>query len=381
MDIVGILKEAWATTWRHKALWILGLFVGGSASVSTVNWQMDSRDFQGGSTSAPDWESFGNLTRADVEQAMEPVVRFFQQDVAEWLPWLIGGIALLIVIGFMFWILSVAARGGLIDQTNVALAGETVSVRAGWRMGFRRWGRVFLVGFLLALPLFILGAVMAAAFAGVAITFAAGNAEPIPGLLGLGALVPVAVLLSIAVGVLVGLLSEVSYRHAVLGDLGALDSIRAAWDDVFSRRGVTTMWLVMLVVGIGAGVAAGIVMVPLLIVSGLIVGATVMGAGLPGLWTLLPLGLVVLAVGMLIKSVYSTFQYAAWTEFYRRMTSGRTGPDRYEESVASDGSVTTAGSPTADVPTAEAGPVVEPPAIPSPDDTTDASGEGAVDAG
>ena len=40
---------------------------------------------------------------------------------------------------------------------------------------------------------------------------------------------------------------------------------------------------------------------------------------------LLPLGLALFAVGMLIKAVYSTFTYAAWTEFYRRMPD-RAGP-------------------------------------------------------
>ena len=282
MDVVGILKEAWAVTRRHKALWVLGLFVGGSAGVSTVNWQMDSRDWQGRTLGDGDWQSL--TLHPETERFANEVEAFFESGVTpDWLPWVFVGIGALILIGLLMLVLSVAATGGLIDQTNGALAGRDVSLRAGWRAGFRRWGRVFAVRLLLALPVILVGGLVAALVGGATVFYFASGGEPAAGLLGLGALVPFAVIAMIGLGVLVSLLREVSLRHAVLGDESAVASIKAAWDDLVGRRGVATMWLVILVVGIGVGVAAGIVMIPLVVMAGLVTGASVIMFELAGL--------------------------------------------------------------------------------------------------
>jgi MFS family permease len=322
MDVLGILKEAWGATWREKKLWILGLFVGGSAGASSFNWTSGPGETGGsqGDWDPSQWEADLDIPQEGFEQFGREVEALFTSGaIPDWLPWLIAGIGFLILLGMVFWVLSIAAQGGLIEQTNEALAGRTVSVRQGWRTGFRRWFRVFAVGFLLALPIILLGIVLTLVFGATAFMFIADSSEPIVGLLSLGVLVPFAVIAGIAVGVLIALLQEVAYRHAVLGDQTAVESIKTAWADLFAKRGLVTMWLVMLVVGIGVAVASALVFLPIIVAVGLIVGAAVLGAGLAGLWLLLPLGLVVIALGMVFKAVYSTFSYAAWTEFYRRM--------------------------------------------------------------
>ena len=128
MDFIGILKEAWQVTWRHRALWILGLFVGGGASISTVNWQMDTSDFQGQTFDTRDFQDLDQLP-VEMRQVVDEIREFFQSgSVPDWLPWLLVGIAVLILLGFVLWVLSIAARGGIIDQSNEALAGREVIV-------------------------------------------------------------------------------------------------------------------------------------------------------------------------------------------------------------------------------------------------------------
>jgi hypothetical protein len=34
MDYGALIREAWGTTWRHRFLWVLGLFAGGAVGVS-----------------------------------------------------------------------------------------------------------------------------------------------------------------------------------------------------------------------------------------------------------------------------------------------------------------------------------------------------------
>jgi hypothetical protein len=335
MDYITILKEAWNTTWRYKALWVLGLFTAGSATVSSVNWQTDSQDFR--TTGHGDWEGFGQF-ESDMREVGLEIERFFETtDVAEWLPWLLLGIGVLVLIGLAFWVIGIAAKGGLVAQTREALAEREVSARAGWRMGFRRWGRVFLVGLILALPLILAGGVIAGMVAAAVAMLAAAGGEALPGVLGLGLFAPIGGLLFVVLSVAIGMLREVAYRHAVLEDLPALDAVRASWEDLKGRRGVATMWLVMLVVGIGAAIAAGIVMVPVLIITAVVTGAFYMGAGLPGLWVLVPLLLLAIAVGWLLKGVYAAFSNTAWTGFFERMISPDEGASTESAPVASTG--------------------------------------------
>lgn len=177
-----------------------------------------------------------------------------------------------------------------------------------------------MVGLLLALPQLVIGILFGLLTLGMVFFFIQMPGEPFAGLLGLAAFVPVAIIMFLVVGVVVGILREMAFRRAVLSDLGAGEAIKTTWHDLKARRGLATMWLIMLVVGIGAGVATGIIMVPLVVVVGLLVGAFVVGAGTGGLWALLPLGLIVFAVGMLLKAVYAAFRNTAWTSFFVRMT-------------------------------------------------------------
>lgn len=327
MDYIGILKEAWEVTWRHRALWILGLFTAGSGGVSMGNWQTNTQEFQNQPTTG-EWKGFERLG-PEFERAGEEIANAFSEaHVAEWLPWVLLGVGVLLLIGFGLWVLSVAAKGGLIQQTGEALSGREVSVRAGWREGFRKWGRVFLVGFVLVLPQLAVGAVATGV---LALAVVAGSTVPGggPGALGLLALLPLALLVVIALSVLMAMLHEVALRYAVLADEVTLDAIKRAWADLWGKRGVMGMWLVMLLVGIGAGVAGAIIIVPLAVTIALIAGGAALAGGPAALWVLLPLGLLLLAVGMLIKAVYQTFAQTAWTSFYLRMRSeGDPQPER-----------------------------------------------------
>ena len=336
MDIVGILKEAWQTTWRNKALWVLGFFVSGSAGASSMNWQMDAsqwRDDQGntGWEGWNGWEDWDGQLHLDNTQFSNEVQALFNDGIwPDWMVWVIAAFAILVLIGIVFWVVGIAARGGLIDQTDKALAGETVSVRAGWRKGFSRWGRVFAVGFLLGLPFLIIGLVMLLLVGGAAIFLIEGG-EPGPGLIGVGLFVPLAMVVAFVIGIAVTLIREVSFRHAILGDVPAFQSIKTAWGDLLAKRGLFTMWLVMVIVGLAVGVATALVMVPIAIVSIVVIGGGVASTGPAALWMLVPMLLVSIVLGALYKSVWMTFQYSAWTAFYRQM--GDPAPETVQQPV------------------------------------------------
>ncbi len=323
MDYMGILKEAWDVTRRNKRLWILGLFAGGSAGLSS-NWHSNSSS-SGNSQGLPSgWENVHTPTEA-LQRGLDEAGRQLGVSLGtaeQWWVFLAFAALALIVVCLVLWAIGIAARGGLIDQSREAIAGRPASAGAGWRSGWRLWGRVFSVGFLLALPLLGLGLLallVLAAFGVPALISGAGSSAATAGLVGMGLILSLVGIATFVVAVIVSLLEEVALRHAVLDDEGALYSIKATWADLKAKRGVASMWLVMILVNIAAGIASAIVFIPVALVVGFVVAAAVVAGGTGMLWLVLPALLVLIATGMLIKAVYDTFRNTAWTSFYLRM--------------------------------------------------------------
>jgi hypothetical protein len=323
MDYMGILKEAWGVTRRNKSLWILGLFAGGSAGLSTSNWNSSSSSNSGSKGLPPGWENVHTPSEA-LQRGLDEAGKQLGVSMgtaAQW--WVIIGVTIfaLIVIGLVCWAIGIAARGGLIEQTREAIYNRPVSAGAGWRSGFHFWGRVFAVGFLLGLPLAalgILGLITLAAF-GIPALAAGGGGALVAALLGMGLVLSLIGIAALAVGIVVSMVEEVSLRHAVLDNLGAVDSIKASWDDLRQKRGVASMWLVMLLVNVCAGIAGAIVFIPVTVLMGIIVAGAVVAGGMGMLWLLAPVILVLFVLGMLFKAVYSTFRNTAWTSFFVRI--------------------------------------------------------------
>lgn len=332
MDYMGILKEAWDVTRRNKRLWILGLFAAGSASLSS-NWDSGSSNSSSANGLPAGWENIHTPSEA-LQRGLDLAgkeVGVSLGTAAQW--WVIIGIVALtlVVVCLVLWAVGIAARGGLIEQTREALAGRPTSAAAGWRRGLRLWGRVFSVGFLLALPfvgLGVLGLLTLAVFGLPALIASGGNPELIfsggapaaaAGLVTMGLVLGLIGLVGFVVGVLLSILEEVALRHAVLDGRGAIDSIRAAWADLKAKRGVASMWLVMLLVNIAACIAAAIVFIPVVVVLGLVVAGAVAAGGTAMFWLIGPVLLILVALGMLTKAVYATFRNTAWTAFFNRM--------------------------------------------------------------
>jgi hypothetical protein len=323
MNYMEILKEGWDVTLRNKRLWILGLFAGGSAALSSSNWNSSSSN-SGSSQGLPSgWENVHTPTEA-LQRGLDAAGKQLGGSLGTAQQWwaVIAFAALtLVVVCLVMWAIGIAARGGLIAQTREAIAARPTSAGAGWRTGLRLWGRVFAVGFLLALPLVGLGVVALIPLAAFGLSLVASGGAPAvtAGLVGMGLLVSLIGLVAFVVSVIVSMLEEVALRHAVLDGRGALDSIKATWADLRAKRGVASMWLVMILVNIAAGIAGAIVFIPIVIVCGLVVAAAVAAGGTGMFWLIVPALLVLFATGMLFKAVYSTFRNTAWTSFYGRI--------------------------------------------------------------
>jgi hypothetical protein len=302
VDYFGILKRAWDVTWRNKALWILGFFAVASSSGGGTS----------GTSNSASWRQSGSTAN------LEPLGAWVDQNLAL----IVAGVALLVVFAVVMFLLGIAARGGLVHLVNEAEEGRPVKARDGWAVGFRYWGRTFMIGLVLALPIIAVIAVMVLMLFGAGLGLAAGvdSASSLAGLGFGGALccmLPVFIIVIVGLGFLVGVISELAVRYGVLQDVTFGQAIKRGWEDLRAKRGAAVMWLVMLLPQFAYGAVLAVVSLIVLIPVFLLIAA---GGVIVGVLLLLLFVILLLLPG----AVYNTFYSASWTIFFRRMTGAET---------------------------------------------------------
>jgi hypothetical protein len=303
---IDILKRAWATTWRYKILWLFGLFAGSGSGGGSYN-----SGSGGGSGTSGSGSGSGGFDQ-------------LWGQLEHWLPLIIVVAVLLFLLGIVFFVLTFAAQGGLVHLVNEAEERRAVRAADGWKVGFRLWGRVFLLDFLVGLPILFLvlvfvlifGASVASLVVGAAgaqdaaATAVAGIGAGIIGIVcGAGLLIVV----SFAYALVIGPVSQLALRYAVLEDRGAWTSLKAGWRDLWGKRGAFAMFVALWLTGMAYGIALAALMMVFLIptvvlaIAGNVVGVVAVVTAMA-------------LTAMVPGAVYGAFQSAAWTIFFRRMT-------------------------------------------------------------
>jgi hypothetical protein len=301
MDYGDILKRAWNVTWRYKILWLFGFFAGGAG-------------YSGSSSSS----SRGTSTTSNPFTGTQWTA--FQHTIAPFVGLIVVAVIVALLIGLAFIIVAVAARGGLIHLVNEAEEGRSVRAGDGWRVGFKKWWKVFGVGFLAGLPVLVLGAIISVfvVIAVVAVVRSGVSPQGNPGqfiaAIGGGVcFLLVFAVIAIVLAVILGIAAELGTRYVVLQDRRVVESLKQGWSDLWSRRGAALMFWVTFVVGLVYGIAlavvAGVFALPAMALgaSGNIGPAAALG-GLVALLLIVP------------SAAYGSFISATWTIFFRRMT-------------------------------------------------------------
>lgn len=290
MDYFDLLKRAWKITWRYKALWVLGLFAGVASGSSGGSPGGSSGYSEGGDEISAQWNQFASWASDNI--ALIAVVA-----------------AGLIVISVALWILSVAAQGGIAHGTNEAAAGRTPVLRESWSVGFAKWGRTFMVQFVLGLPVLV----VALLIAGVVAAAVIGGGDSAAGIGAICLVVPVFAAVVIGASLIIGILLPIALRYGVLLDVTYGQAIKRAWADLWAKKGLFVFWLVMLLPGIAYGfVVFAFVLVGLVPAFAAMLAEQYVIAG--------TLFVVIMLALMLPGAVYSTFVNAGWTLMFRHLT-------------------------------------------------------------
>lgn len=288
MEYTPILKQASRITFKNRMLWLFSFFATGS--IYNIHLLFPAGIFEPGM----------NMRRLEALVYENP------------LPVIAIGVAAFLVM-FAFWLVGIAAHGGLVRLVGDADQGREVSGLAGWETGFRLLGRVFLLGLVLLIPYTAVATVVMALI--VAPILLGGMEGDLVGpfIVFCGGMMIGGPLL-LAGGILIDILASLGLRHAVLGDFTAIRSIGHAWRDLRSRfKDIIMMWLLLLVITI--------------IVSGIVTSLSVLLELIQGVveivsfWGAVSVGLLDFLLFTSVMMIWWTFHSGVWTLFYRRLVN------------------------------------------------------------
>jgi hypothetical protein len=300
MDFGEVLSKAWRIVWKHKVLWIFGIFAGcsrgggGGGGGGGSGWQQNLNQGQ----------PFNPGTTSDME-------RYFSH-AGQWIGdhlWVVALVVLaILILAVLAIFLGTIGKIGLIRGTFHADGGaEKLHFGELFRESRPFFWRVFLLSFLIGLAFLVILAPL-----GVIGVLTAG--------VGFLCMLPLLCIL-IPLSWVIGLVVQQADAALVIENLGMLDGVRRGWEVVRKNVGpVLVIGLITAVIGIAIGIVLAIPI--LVIVVPAVVGFATSRGDFPtvaltlsGLCFVVYLPILVVAQGILTAYIESV-----WTLTFLRLT-------------------------------------------------------------
>lgn len=298
MDFGEVLGRAWRIIWKHKILWVFGIFAGLARG--------------GGGGGGNSGSRFTNPGGAN------PQFNQYATQFGDWIAshlWVVVLFVLVIfILAILFAMLAAMGRIGLIKGTFKADGGaEHLGFMELWDEGRPFFWRIFLLGLVVGLAVLIVVFFLVALGIGfTAITLG----------IGLICLLPLICVMVIALWLL-GIVVQQAEVAIVLENLSIMDGLRRGWDVFRQNIGpMLIMWVILGVIAIVVGIAIAI---PILIV---IIPAAIALSNNPQAIRLTDTVLVValaccvvyFPVLLVLNGILTAYLQSAWTLTYMRLT-------------------------------------------------------------
>lgn len=309
MDYGAVLSRAWQIGWRNKALWVLGVLAGCSASGrgggggpsgSGMQYQFDSSNLPPGMNG--DFRGFE---------------RFLDNNAEVLILIGIGLFCLALFIGLFFLALGVIGQGGLIAGYASADEGAKITLGEAFSSGLQYFWRLLGIRVVFWLAGLVIGIVLFLGALGIGIvTFG----------IGLLCLIPLVCLL-IPIALAVDAYVALTMVAAIEDDKGVLDAFGRSWEVVRENLGpVVVMGLILVV---GGGIVTAILFLPFIgvalpAITGALVGSEEAVFGGIAISVLCLVAAIPVAIAL--NGVVTTFITGSWTLTYRRLT-GKEGAE------------------------------------------------------
>ena len=257
MDYGNLLKRSWNIVWNNKFMFVLGFLAalgsGGSGGGGNSNF------------------NFSNSGSNDLNLPPEFAANI-ERYWAQFAGVVVALVCFFIILGIVFWLLSLVGQTGLISAASRIDSGETVTLGEAFGEGTAKLGKMVGLNLVLYGPFLLFGLIVFGVFAAllgpaVAAEFSGtgGNFDAVAGAIG-GFTICFGILacLIVPLSILVNIIYPFAQRGLILQDQGIMESIRHGWKVIRENVGdVLLLIILFLVIGVAFGIVAAIVLIPL----------------------------------------------------------------------------------------------------------------------
>ena len=300
-----VLTRAWQIIWKHKVLWIFGIFAGCSRGSGNFRGNSGGGGGGGGQPNFP-----------------PEVMRIFEIIQQNLTMFIVLGCILLLVIWAVTVFLGTIGRVGLIRGTYEAEAGaEKLIFGQLFSESTPYFWRIFGLSLIVGIPILVVLAVLIAALVAFAVSASNGNDAARVGVFGIAPLLIGCFCLLIPVMFVVSMIIRQAENAIVLEDLRVLPAISRGWDIFRANLGpIILMAIILAVMGVIVGV---IVALPVLAV--VVPAAVTFAINKSQNWTPMIFAGICLClyipVAWVLNGIITAYTEAAWTLTYMRLTA------------------------------------------------------------
>jgi len=301
-----VLSRAWQIIWKHKVLWIFGIFAG--CSRGSGNFRGNSG---GGGNGGPGQPNF--------PPEVMRVFEFIQQNLT-----------MILVLGcifiFLIWaitiFLSTIGKVGLIHGTFQAEGGsERLIFGQLFSESMPYFWRVFGLSLIISIPILVVVAALIAGVVAFAISASNGNDAARVGVFGMVPLLIGCFCLLVPVMFVVGMIIRQAENAIVLEDMRVLPAISRGWDVFKANLGpIILMAIILAVLGFVVGLVIALPVLAIVIPAAITFAVGQSQNYTPMIFAGICLCLYI-PVAWFLNGILTAYTESAWTLTYMRLTA------------------------------------------------------------
>ncbi len=308
MNYGDLVRDAFRITLRNRYLWFFGFFAGGTGTNFVGNVPSGGSNF-----------NFDDFRRSGA--GLSGLTAQVGQGLSETVL-ILGIVVVVLVIALFFIILAIISQGALADSVAALDRGEGRRFGSAFTSGMGNFWRVlgyYVVFFLIALGLLMVIAIPVALLIGgtFAATQSTGVRVSVAVVVGI-----LAILLLIVVFIPLSIVGQYALRDIVVRRERVLGSVGSGYGLFRHNIGRSLLlWLIQLGLSIGIGIA----FILLLLIVGLILFIPTIALAVAGYSTAAIIagviaGLILLPLLLVATGAIGTFSHAYWTLAYLRLS-------------------------------------------------------------
>jgi hypothetical protein len=316
MEYGNVFKNSGRLIWRHKLLWVLGLFLISGSLPGLAVGHLYARFLASLPTNL--------LNAATTDDFFEPLLNVVLNPAV-----VFGGAGVFFLVFIVVWLLGTIGEAALIRSVADFDDGRSLSFGEMFSAGTKLLVRFIAIDTVIFLPLFLIlliqMLIVGSGLIGSILFLAKSGSNPeemVPIAFILGLIFIVLSVIAVPILLATMLVRLLAFRSAALEDLRTRPSIRRAWQLIKGKIGeIAIVFLLLYAVSYGVGIVSSLLLLPFTVGGSLFLIRPFMEGQLPQqgqvdafVWLISLASIINLIPGLL----YRVFSSAVWTLAYRQ---------------------------------------------------------------